>query len=242
VTALTDSGGTVAERYSYNVSGTPYNMSRVGNRFMFAGREYDYETGNYYMRARYYDPWLGRFLNPDPIGYADSMNLYQYCLNNPVNFTDPWGLDTLGIHANGAHVWVTYTTDDGKTKDYGLWHHSREFKLKNATRLRKGEDVWTNASKLKQAVASRYYNNLTDAQKAKWEKFLKKKHIYRYPINNCSSFGSDAVGTVTGEDVDADSWRLGIEHPDEVIKSIQELEKTDPTQNDLTSESEKKSQ
>ena len=62
---------TIVERYSYDVFGKPtiqdangvvLTKSAFGNRFMFTGREYDWETGNYYYRARYYSPNLGRFL------------------------------------------------------------------------------------------------------------------------------------------------------------------------------------
>ncbi len=47
---------------------------------------------NYY-RARYFEPKLGRFLSEDPIGFAGGVNFYNYVLNDPVNLTDPFGLD-----------------------------------------------------------------------------------------------------------------------------------------------------
>jgi len=61
-------------------------------RYRFAGREYDSESGLYYMRARYYDPATGRWISEDPIGIEGGGNLYAYAGNDPVNFSDPSGL------------------------------------------------------------------------------------------------------------------------------------------------------
>lgn len=59
--------------------------------FRFTGEQRDTESGMYYLRARYYDPMIGRFLSQDPIPGG---NLYAYVGNNPVNFVDPTGLHT----------------------------------------------------------------------------------------------------------------------------------------------------
>ncbi|MDF2804183.1 MAG: hypothetical protein K0S61_4088, partial [Anaerocolumna sp.] len=61
----------------------------------YAGEVYDEETGLYYLRARYYDPALGRFINEDSVeGQVNnplSLNLYTYCYNNPTKYIDPSG-------------------------------------------------------------------------------------------------------------------------------------------------------
>jgi len=80
------------ESYSYDVFGEPDTTSSIGNLYMFTARRYDIETGNYYYRARIYKPSIGRFLQPDPIGYDDGLNMYAYVGNNPVNYFDPFGL------------------------------------------------------------------------------------------------------------------------------------------------------
>jgi RHS repeat-associated protein len=58
---------------------------------LYTGREYETETGLYYMRARYYSPETGRFISRDPIDVRDDVNLYSYVGNNGVMFVDRFG-------------------------------------------------------------------------------------------------------------------------------------------------------
>jgi uncharacterized protein RhaS with RHS repeats len=58
--------------------------------------------GLLYMRARYYNPYLCRFINPDPSGFAGGLNLYAFANGNPVNYLDPFGLWTWGQVGSGA--------------------------------------------------------------------------------------------------------------------------------------------
>ena len=67
----------------------------MGNTLFYTGHEFDAATGLYYMRARYYDPALGRFMSRDPIGYLGGINLYEYCGDRPINNTDPSGSTTV---------------------------------------------------------------------------------------------------------------------------------------------------
>ncbi len=64
----------------------------MSNPYLFTGRRFDTETRLYHYRARTYAYDIGRFLQTDPIGYADGLNWYAYCGNNPVSLVDPFGL------------------------------------------------------------------------------------------------------------------------------------------------------
>ena len=93
VVDLTDADGEIVKLYTYDAFGVEKNIDDADtNAFRYCGEYYDSESGTIYLRARYYDPTIGRFIsrdsyagkNEDPL----SLNLYNYCANNPVYFND----------------------------------------------------------------------------------------------------------------------------------------------------------
>ena len=91
ITDITDCDGTVLNHYAYDAFGNrTVEEETVENRFGFAGEMLDAVTGQYYLRARFYNPVIARFLSEDTY-YGDGLNLYAYCHNNPVRYVDPSG-------------------------------------------------------------------------------------------------------------------------------------------------------
>jgi RHS repeat-associated protein len=102
--------GDVLERYKYDAFGAPtildgndiqIDHTAYNNRFLFTGREYAATYRQQYVqaftfyeyRARAYNPTLGRFMSEDPKLFdAGDYNLFRYCHNDPIDFTDPMGL------------------------------------------------------------------------------------------------------------------------------------------------------
>lgn len=91
-TGISNSAGSVVERYRYEMFGATTSGSGVGLEPWFGGMRYIANKGLYLGRFRMYKPSVGLWLAPDPKGYIDSPNLYAYVAQNPINFNDRSGL------------------------------------------------------------------------------------------------------------------------------------------------------
>jgi RHS repeat-associated protein len=131
ITAVSDGGGTVVERYAYSAygkvtiadgTGTQISNSGISNRYSYTGREWDDGLSLYHYRARMYDAVAGRFVSRDPIGFAGGLNLYAL-LDSTVGM-DPSGMSSCKTHFKKLEL------DQG-------WHTDEARKLKKLTSLLK---------------------------------------------------------------------------------------------------------
>ena len=118
---LSSAGQTVWQAAYFPYGQADVQVATIEFNLRFPGQYYDAETGLHYNWHRYYDPQVGRYLTPDPIGLDGGINPYLYTLNNPLNLTDPNGLISLtggggfggGFQIIGIGVHAHYSIECG---------------------------------------------------------------------------------------------------------------------------------
>lgn len=96
---LLDQDHEIRKTYRYDAFGNLLKETGdIPNRLTYTGQIYDSAAIQYYLRARFYNPAIGRFMQEDTYR-GDGLNLYAYCANNPVTYYDPSGY--IGLCPNG---------------------------------------------------------------------------------------------------------------------------------------------
>ena len=109
---LTNSVGNVIKNYEYDAFGIEKNPdANDTNPFRYCGEYFDKETGNIYLRARYYDPLTSRFISEDPA--RQGTNWYIYANNNPILYIDPSGMVYIIAWSYGSSDLADYTDENG---------------------------------------------------------------------------------------------------------------------------------
>jgi RHS repeat-associated protein len=174
VSGLISKKGTLTSSYDYSAYGASLEENAGNNPFRFCGELLDQETGLIYLKNRYYDPDLGRFISEDRVlgmlEHPETLNPYAYVNNNPINFIDPLGFDAVCpekwekvvLHINdmggwfggqgaGGHVFLEFSERDlffGNYPEGVKWNE-----LKNINRNTTSFECLCPSSKVSEAIA-----------------------------------------------------------------------------------------
>ena len=181
----------VLNHYEYDAFGNTIRCEeQVHNRFRYTGEQYDPLTGQYYLRARYYNPVIARFTQEDTY-YGDGLNLYTYCRNNPILNHDPTG--------HGTKENSPYSRKEQQYIDAGA----------DPDTARLAAECYPDANS-KQDLYNKYKSqgyNATDAKKlANYEIVHGEERAKNYAANNVKKSGPDYTATSPRDNVNTD-WR-----------------------------------
>ena len=154
IVSVANASGSSLALNTYDEYGVP-GASNAG-RFQYTGQIWLAELGMYYYKARIYDPYLGRFLQTDPVGYKDDLNLYAYVGNDPLDRTDPTGLKCETTTSGPSCTFDEFRDKNGKVisreqATSGGGKIAKFFKADPASRVARQEAAMT--AKYKAALA-----------------------------------------------------------------------------------------
>ena len=193
VTALLDGRGEIVNRYKYDAFGnTVEAVEKVHNRFRYAGEQFDPVTGQYYLRARFYNPVIGRFTQEDTYR-GDGLNLYAYVQNNPVKYVDPSGYcseSKQGMQNEEEDFTTFYTVQSKADKERILNGGEPWPDAPNKSALGEGVYAWGNEEDAKNylnLIKNKYPESDVEIVKFK----VSDKKLAEFKSLNVDSLGDD---------------------------------------------------
>ena len=128
ITHVLSEDAEILNHYSYDAFGNIIEKTeKVENRFCYNGEMLDPMTQQYYLRARFYNPVIGRFTQEDTY-YGDGLNLYQYCQANPVGYVDPSGHSVCPVVQNHYDQYQEYRKQHPKANAADAYQSATEKK------------------------------------------------------------------------------------------------------------------
>jgi len=118
-TRLVMDGSQLVASYHYDAFGIPLQPVTSADEFLFGGKRFVPGTAKYDFLFRTYDPATGRFIQRDPAGFVDGLNLYTYAGNNPVSYADPTGLERRELWL-GKEIGADFGSPDIDIQDPNL--------------------------------------------------------------------------------------------------------------------------
>ena len=183
----------VLNHYEYDAFGNTVSCEeQVHNRFRYTGEQYDPLTGQYYLRARYYNPVIARFTQEDTY-YGDGLNLYTYCQNNPILNHDPTG--------HGTKENSPYSRKEQQYIDAGADPDTARLAAECYPDAKSKQDLYNNKYK-KQGYSAQDAKKLANREIIHGEEAT-KKYI---KDNNVKKSGPDYTATSPRDNVNTD-WR-----------------------------------
>ena len=183
---VTDGQGEIRNSYQYDAFGIPLETTeQLNNRIRYTGQQYDDVTGQYYLRARYYNPVAGRFMQED-VYQGDGLNLYAYCGNNPVVYDDPSGYARKACPPKGK---ISESVDGSGSNTTATERRNSpgvvEGNGRNTSKMMYGTDK--NAGVIPKEIADKLrekqYNNFDEFRNDFWKAVAETDYANEFLIN-----------------------------------------------------------